>query len=700
MVDVGVDTLQQTHKQVLKNTHEKLPSPTLQAETSQESNNQGLSNINKIFSSTSLEFQDKDIALAKLPINSTNKSISVQILSDAPLVLKRPIINELSFIEPYQNQDLKLQFINQGHLEQVEYMDLRAQGTRHEFQTRFNQEYSQQVIKVEFAQEPEYADLDLTQLLKQTKELVESNLASNEQDFDLEQMNLVIDPSLNQAQLEVTSLNYDLIDISNNEILIQELLETNLEQAIDDKAIDDEEYNEDSYKDIHENTHKDSHKAHRKVHYEDNKQRECLVEFEQDSNQLSKLLEDCPVINTDQSQEQLKQNQLDLQKQAALLQNDVLSTQVEEGLADISEVGITNMQASTNTNSIKQEERIVTSFNNFSNDEECSQILAHIEAEDEFVDPYEGQDSVPYVDFQGNERLVKKSQYYPDFEYDIEDLLKDSPVILEVKDLNKNFVIPQGLFKKAYVHAAKDVNFTLRRGETLSIVGESGSGKTTIAKMITGLECPTSGEVILNGEKLNDNCKFSNQRRRKEIQVVFQNPHSSLNPRKTIYKTLEEPLILNTDLNANERREIIEEIIQLVGLKVEHLKRLPHMFSGGQKQRIAIARALILKPSIVVADEAVSALDVSVQAQILNLLLDLQRRYNLSYLFISHDLSVVKMISHKILVMYHGEVVEFGTADQIFNNPQHPYTKQLLEATPRLPPCAEKIIRRRIRNKN
>lgn len=303
------------------------------------------------------------------------------------------------------------------------------------------------------------------------------------------------------------------------------------------------------------------------------------------------------------------------------------------------------------------------------------------------------QVKIPYVDFAGNEREVLRSKAYPDFTYDVEDLLKDAPVILEAKDLNKAFEVRTGLFKKEHIKAVQHVSFELRKGETLSIVGESGSGKTTVAKMIAGLTCPTSGEIILDGEVLRDKCNISNARRRKEIQVVFQNPHSSLNPRKTIFKTLEEPLILNTDLNAEERRKLIEEMIQLVGLKIEHLQRLPHMFSGGQKQRIAIARSLILRPSIVIADEAVSALDVSVQAQILNLMLDLQKRYNLSYLFISHDLSVVKMISHKIMVMYHGEVVEFGTVDQIFNNPQHPYTKKLLEAIPKLPACAEKRIR-------
>lgn len=298
-----------------------------------------------------------------------------------------------------------------------------------------------------------------------------------------------------------------------------------------------------------------------------------------------------------------------------------------------------------------------------------------------------------YTDFHGKTRLVKLSEYYPDYQFDAEDLFKDVPIILEGRNLNKDYVIKQGFFKKTIVHAVKDANFLLHEGETLSIVGESGSGKTTLAKLLTNIEHQSSGDILFKGELLDPSERHRPKHLRKEIQVIFQNPHSSLNPRKTIFKILEEPLILNTDLSYAERKQKIEEIIELVGLSVDHLKRLPHMFSGGQKQRIAIARGLILNPSIVVADEAVSALDVSVQAQILNLMLELQKLYNLSYVFISHDLAVVKHVSHKIMVMYHGEVVEYGSVDQIFNNPQHPYTKSLLEAIPKLPPCTmEKIL--------
>lgn len=291
--------------------------------------------------------------------------------------------------------------------------------------------------------------------------------------------------------------------------------------------------------------------------------------------------------------------------------------------------------------------------------------------------------------FDGTERNVKLSQYYPEYEFDVEDYFKDAPVIMEGKGLSKDYHIKTGFFKKTTIHAVKNVDFKLRAGETLSIVGESGSGKTTLAKLIANIEKHDSGELFFKGEPLK-NDGLQEAERRKEISVIFQNPHASLNPRKTIYKTLEEPLLLNTNLNAEERRAKIEEMIQLVGLKVEHLKRLPHMFSGGQKQRIAIARGLILNPSIVVADEAVSALDVSVQAQILNLMLKLQKLYNLSYIFISHDLSVVKHISHRIMVMYHGDIVEEGTTEEIFHNPQHEYTKTLMASVPKLPEVCNK----------
>lgn len=301
---------------------------------------------------------------------------------------------------------------------------------------------------------------------------------------------------------------------------------------------------------------------------------------------------------------------------------------------------------------------------------------------------YETRDGVTtkaYTDFYGRTRQVKLSAHYPEYEYDVEDLFKDAEVVLEGQNLKKTYTIREGLFKRTHVHAVKDANFILREGETLAIVGESGSGKTTLAKLVASIERPTDGKLWFRGEPMDCSGPGRCKKRRKEIQVIFQNPHSSLNPRKTIYKSLEEPLLLNTDLNAQQRRQKIEEIIQLVGLKVEHLKRFPHMFSGGQKQRIAIARGLILNPSVVIADEAVSALDVSVQAQILNLMLDLQKRYNLAYMFISHDLSVVHHIAHRVIVMYHGDIVETGTVEEIFTNPQHEYTKKLLEAVPKLP---------------
>ncbi|RIY34166.1 hypothetical protein CKF54_01675 [Psittacicella hinzii] len=290
-----------------------------------------------------------------------------------------------------------------------------------------------------------------------------------------------------------------------------------------------------------------------------------------------------------------------------------------------------------------------------------------------------------YTFFDGTKRQVKLSKYYPEYEFDIDDLMKDSEVLLEGVNLVKDYKVRSGLFSSKTLHAVKDVSFSLRAGETVSIVGESGSGKSTLAKMLIGIEKPTSGAVKFKGKTIDFTKATDRELMRKEIQVVFQNPHVSLNPRKTIFKILEEPLIYNTKLTSEERRATIEKIIQLVGLKVEHLKRFPHMFSGGQKQRIAIARGLILNPSIVVADEPVSALDVSVQAQILNLMLEIQKLYNTSFLFISHDLSVVRHISHKVIVMYRGDVVEYGNVEDIFNNPQHEYTKQLLAAIPKLP---------------
>lgn len=362
----------------------------------------------------------------------------------------------------------------------------------------------------------------------------------------------------------------------------------------------------------------------------------------------------------------------------------------ESAIADSSVDGLIN------ANNIKSSKSAIesTSKNAELFARECAKTpmpdMQKIMDEDPTIQDHGDFRSKEYIDFQGNKRQVKLSKYYPEYIYDVEDLFKESEVLLEGEDLVKTFKIRKGLFKTSTLEAVKDVNFTLRAGETLSIVGESGSGKTTLAKMLIGILDPTKGKIKFKGENVDWHNKEQRRKMRKEIQVVFQNPHASLNPRKTIYKILEEPLLYNTNLNAEQRKELIEKSIQTVGLSVTHLTRYPHMFSGGQKQRIAIAKGLILNPSIVVADEAVSALDVSVQAQILNLMLELQKIYNTSYVFISHDLSVVRHISHRVIVMYHGEIVETGTVEEIFNNPQHEYTKQLLAAIPKLPPCVIK----------
>ncbi|RYD94119.1 MAG: ATP-binding cassette domain-containing protein, partial [Sphingomonadales bacterium] len=232
------------------------------------------------------------------------------------------------------------------------------------------------------------------------------------------------------------------------------------------------------------------------------------------------------------------------------------------------------------------------------------------------------------------------------------------------------------------VHAVRDISFSLEKGKTLAIVGESGSGKSTLARILTLIDRQTSGELLMDGQPVDIADGVTRELRRK-VQIVFQNPYGSLNPRQKIGDVLMEPLLLNTDMPAPERRDLALEMLTKVGLMPEHFNRYPHMFSGGQRQRIAIARAIILRPSLLVLDEPVSALDLSVQAQILNLLADLQDEFGLTYVFISHDLSVVKYIADEVMVMYLGEAVEFGTRDKLFASPEHPYTKALFAATPR-----------------
>lgn len=266
-----------------------------------------------------------------------------------------------------------------------------------------------------------------------------------------------------------------------------------------------------------------------------------------------------------------------------------------------------------------------------------------------------------------------------------------NPPLLKAVNLKKYYPVKQGLFAPTkQVKAVDGISFSLERGKTLAIVGESGCGKSTLGRMLTMIESPTEGELFYNGQNFLVNDKETAKLRRKKIQIVFQNPYSSLNPRKKVGAILEEPLLINTALSAKERKAAVLEMMEKVGLKPEFYDRYPHMFSGGQRQRIAIARGLMLKPDIVVADEPVSALDVSVRAQVLNLMMDLQQEMGLSYVFISHDLSVVEHIADEVMVMYLGRCVEQGDTQRIFNDPQHPYTQALLSATPRLNPSQRK----------
>jgi oligopeptide/dipeptide ABC transporter ATP-binding protein len=256
--------------------------------------------------------------------------------------------------------------------------------------------------------------------------------------------------------------------------------------------------------------------------------------------------------------------------------------------------------------------------------------------------------------------------------------------ILQVRDLQQYFPIKGGVFGRTvnYVKAVDGVNFTIYEGETVSIVGESGCGKSTTGRAILRLDEPTSGEVIFQGTNLLSKSKREMRSIRKDLQVIFQDPFASLNPRRSIGQTLEEAMgILNVVPKADRRRRAIE-LLEQVGLKEEHIDRYPHEFSGGQRQRIGIARALAVEPKLIICDEAVSALDVSVQAQVLNLLKKLQKEYGLTYLFISHDLGVVRHISDRIIVMYLGKVVEIAEKKSLFDNPRHPYTQALLSAIP------------------
>jgi len=259
-----------------------------------------------------------------------------------------------------------------------------------------------------------------------------------------------------------------------------------------------------------------------------------------------------------------------------------------------------------------------------------------------------------------------------------------SEIVLEARDIKRDYHVGGGLFGKAkVVHAVKGVSFKVEKGKTLAIVGESGCGKSMLARILTMIDPQTSGELKIGGKDVDIARDGLTPEMRQKVQIVFQNPYGSLNPRQKIGDVLAEPLLLNTNMSAEERRAKAMQMLLKVGLGREHFNRYPHMFSGGQRQRIAIARALMLNPKLLILDEPVSALDLSVQAQVLNLLSDLQEEFGLTYVFISHDLSVVRYIADEVMVMYFGEVVEYGSRDDVFNNPQHDYTKKLFAATPR-----------------
>ncbi len=261
-----------------------------------------------------------------------------------------------------------------------------------------------------------------------------------------------------------------------------------------------------------------------------------------------------------------------------------------------------------------------------------------------------------------------------------------SEIILEAKNIKKYFPIKKGLLLKhvADVKAVDDVTLTVKKGETVGIVGESGCGKSTLGRTLIRLYEPTAGEIKFAGKNFIELKGEDLRKKRKEMQMIFQDPYASLDPRMTIGQILKQPFEIHGILKSSEQDEKVKWLLEVVGLKASHVNRYPHEFSGGQRQRICIARAIALEPELVICDEPVSALDVSIQAQILNLLKDLQEKLKLTYVFISHDLSVVQYFCDRIAVMYLGKIVEIGTREEIFNNPKHPYTQALLSSIPRV----------------
>jgi oligopeptide/dipeptide ABC transporter ATP-binding protein len=264
--------------------------------------------------------------------------------------------------------------------------------------------------------------------------------------------------------------------------------------------------------------------------------------------------------------------------------------------------------------------------------------------------------------------------------------------LLRVSNLEKKFPIQRGMFKRTvgHIHAVDGISFEIAPGETLGLVGESGCGKSTTARLILRLLDPTAGEIFFDGKEIHAMSREEIRAVRKDMQIVFQDPYASLNPRMTVRQIVAEPLIVH-GMAKDDSDPRVDEMIELCGLSREFGNRYPHEFSGGQRQRVGIARALVTRPKLVVLDEPVSALDVSVQAQILNLLDDLREKFGFSYLFVAHDLSVVSHISARVAVMYLGKIVEIGSREEIFNNPKHPYTKALISAVPLANPKQERI---------
>ena len=284
--------------------------------------------------------------------------------------------------------------------------------------------------------------------------------------------------------------------------------------------------------------------------------------------------------------------------------------------------------------------------------------------------------------------------------------MNDRP-LLEVKDVKKHFPITKGFFNRVvgHVKAVDGVDFYVYEGECLGLVGESGSGKTTVGRCILRAHKPTSGQILFRPEGKDVDLAAAPEKEIKELrdhmQMIFQDPYSSLNPRMTVFDSIGEPLLIHGMTNRSERQDRVRELLVQVGLKPHYLNRYPHAFSGGQRQRIGIARALALSPKLIVGDEPVSALDVSVQAQVLNLLMDLQDQLDLTYLFIAHDLSVVRHISDRVAVMYVGQLVELAEVEELFNRPLHPYTEALLASVPRtnaIGPNKRKSIKGEIAN--